>query len=83
MAAECSLTPDAAQDVDEAYAWYENQRAGLGEEFLGCLDVCIERIRNGFRRFTADTGALSFVSFPFFRFERRPTHCHGDSTYGT
>lgn len=44
MAADFSLTPEAGQDIDEAYAWYENQRAGLGEEFLGCVDVCIGRI---------------------------------------
>ncbi len=27
--------PAAAADVEDAYAWYEGQRIGLGEEFLG------------------------------------------------
>ncbi len=45
MGADFFLTPEATQDIDEAYAWYETQRVGLGEEFLGCVDVCIERIR--------------------------------------
>ena len=28
------LRPAAASDLDEAFFWYESQRAGLGEEFL-------------------------------------------------
>ena len=28
------LRPAAAADIDEAFAWYETQRVGLGEEFL-------------------------------------------------
>ncbi|MFN2359347.1 MAG: type II toxin-antitoxin system RelE/ParE family toxin [Desulfotignum sp.] len=34
----------ALQDIDEAYDWYENNRIGLGEEFLSCVDVCIQTI---------------------------------------
>ncbi len=45
MAAELTLAPEAEQDVAEAYAWYESRRAGLGEEFLSCVDACIEAIR--------------------------------------
>jgi plasmid stabilization system protein ParE len=26
MAAELIITPEAEQDIDEAYAWYESQR---------------------------------------------------------
>jgi plasmid stabilization system protein ParE len=37
--------PQAEQDVADAYAWYEGRRLGLGEEFLGCLDACIEAVR--------------------------------------
>jgi plasmid stabilization system protein ParE len=29
--------PEAAADVRAAYSWYERQRAGLGEAFLGAL----------------------------------------------
>ena len=36
MAAELIIAPEAQQDVDEAYNWYEDRRHGLGEEFLGC-----------------------------------------------
>jgi plasmid stabilization system protein ParE len=44
MAAERIVAPEAEQDIAEAYAWYEGRRAGLGEEFLGCVDACIEAI---------------------------------------
>jgi plasmid stabilization system protein ParE len=44
MAANLILAPEAEQDVAEAYAWYERQRAGLGEEFLRCVDACVQAI---------------------------------------
>ena len=44
MAAELLIAPEAAQDIDEAYGWYECQRAGLGEEFLHCVDACVQAI---------------------------------------
>ncbi|MEK6633500.1 MAG: type II toxin-antitoxin system RelE/ParE family toxin [Nitrospirota bacterium] len=44
MAAELILAPEAEQDIAEAYGWYEDQRSGLGEEFLSCVDACIEVI---------------------------------------
>jgi plasmid stabilization system protein ParE len=45
MAAELIIAPEAQQDIDEAYAWYEGRRPGLGEEFLGCVDARIQAIR--------------------------------------
>ena len=33
------LRPAAAADVEGAYRWYEDQRAGLGEEFLGAVQA--------------------------------------------
>jgi plasmid stabilization system protein ParE len=44
MAAELILAPEVEQDLAEAYAWYEGQRTGLGEEFLTCVDACIQAI---------------------------------------
>jgi len=32
MAAELTIAPEAEQDIEEAYAWYENRRNGLGEK---------------------------------------------------
>ena len=45
MAAELIVAPEAEQDIAEAYAWYEARRAGLGEDFLSCVDACIQAIR--------------------------------------
>ncbi|MDJ0674845.1 MAG: type II toxin-antitoxin system RelE/ParE family toxin [Calothrix sp. MO_167.B42] len=39
------ILPEAEQDAAEAYAWYEQQESGLGEEFLRCVDACIQSIR--------------------------------------
>ena len=44
MAAKLVIAPQAEQDIDEAYDWYEERRPGLGEEFLGCVDACIQQI---------------------------------------
>jgi len=45
MAVDIIIAPEAEQDLAEAYAWYEDRRVGLGEEFLTCIDACIEAIR--------------------------------------
>jgi plasmid stabilization system protein ParE len=45
MAAELIVAPEAEQDVADAYGWYESRRPGLGEEFLTCIDACIQAIR--------------------------------------
>lgn len=45
MAAELILALEAAQDIAEAYAWYEERRSGVGEDFLICVEACIEAIR--------------------------------------
>ena len=44
MPAESIIAPEAEEDVADAYAWYESRRPGLGEEFLSCVDACIEAI---------------------------------------
>ena len=44
MAAELITAPEAEDDIVDAYAWYESSRPGLGEEFLSCVDACIEAI---------------------------------------
>jgi toxin ParE1/3/4 len=45
MAADLIVAPEAEQDLVDAYGWYEERRAGLGEEFLSCVDACIEAVR--------------------------------------
>lgn len=44
MAAELIMALEAEQDIDEAYSYYERQRIGLGEDFLTCVNACIQAI---------------------------------------
>ena len=44
MPADLIVAPEAEQDIGEAYAWYEDRRPGLGEEFLSCVDASIQAI---------------------------------------
>ena len=44
MAANHTISPEAESDLREAYAWYEQRRFGLGEEFLSSIDACVARI---------------------------------------
>jgi plasmid stabilization system protein ParE len=36
--------PDVRGEVDEAYRWYEQQQAGLGDQFLAALEEVYQRI---------------------------------------
>ncbi|HYV39440.1 MAG TPA: type II toxin-antitoxin system RelE/ParE family toxin [Gemmataceae bacterium] len=45
MAAKLIIAEEAEGDLDEAYAWYERQRPGLGEDFLRCVDACLQSTR--------------------------------------
>ena len=44
MTAELIIAPEAEQDLLQAYEWYEDRRRGLGDEFLDCVDACIQGI---------------------------------------
>ncbi len=44
MAAELVVAPEAEGDILEAYGWYEKQHIARGEEFLRCVDACIQAI---------------------------------------
>lgn len=38
------VRPVAAADIDEAFLWYEGQRAGLGHDFLAAAQTLIDAI---------------------------------------
>lgn len=42
MSTRLIVAPEAEQDIDAAYAWYEVRRRGLGAEFLDCVDACVQ-----------------------------------------
>jgi plasmid stabilization system protein ParE len=44
MAANLVIAPEAEIDIEEAYAWYEPQGVGRGENFLDRVDACIQAI---------------------------------------
>jgi plasmid stabilization system protein ParE len=44
MAAKLIVAPEVERDLAEAYAWYESQRVGLGEDFLDCVDACVAAV---------------------------------------
>lgn len=39
MTARLRFRPEAAADIADAHAWYEQQRPGLGDEFREALDA--------------------------------------------
>lgn len=45
MAVEVRFAPEAAADVAAGFRWYEEQRRGLGSQFLDCVLACLERVR--------------------------------------
>jgi plasmid stabilization system protein ParE len=38
------VTPEAEEDIAEARAWYNRQRAGLGDDFVDQVDAALDRI---------------------------------------
>jgi plasmid stabilization system protein ParE len=45
MSVELVIIAEAERDIAEAFSWYEDQRAGLGEDFLTCLDASLQGLR--------------------------------------
>jgi len=38
------LTEKAQEDLDDAFQWYEDQKPGLGKEFIRCIDAKIAKL---------------------------------------
>ena len=58
------VRPAAAADIEDAYQWYELQRPGLGEEFLGALGVTRDRLLEQQKPFLSCTGTPAARSSP-------------------
>lgn len=41
-----AFQPDAVEDINDAYNWYEERRKGLGAKFLQAVEACISSIVN-------------------------------------
>jgi plasmid stabilization system protein ParE len=67
------IRPRAAVDLREAHEWYEDQRLGLGEEFLAEVHGSIERARDlplSFPVIHRDTRRALVHRFPYGLFFR-------------
>jgi hypothetical protein len=69
---EYRLSKEAEIDVFEGYLWYENQRIGLGEEFLAALDAAeqiISKYPRSFQvRYKKKVRAFVLDRFPYLVF---------------
>lgn len=66
------------RDLAGAYGWYEEQRAGLGEEFLAAVDAtfdAIERVPEMFRRVHGEVRRANVSRFPYAVFYRIDPKC--------
>lgn len=45
MIERVEFTPEADDDISEAYDWYEQREPGLGEEFLRSVEACLAILR--------------------------------------
>jgi len=51
MKSALRLRPEAEADLREAYRWYEQQRIGLGEDFLLCVEASSVALRENPEQF--------------------------------
>ena len=45
------IRPEAEQDIQMAFSWYEKRVSGLGMEFLRCVDVAIAQVNRSPRTY--------------------------------
>ena len=45
MSHQVIIRPEAANEVQAAFDWYEDKSEGLGLEFLRAAEACLEKIR--------------------------------------
>jgi hypothetical protein len=63
----------AAADFEDAYRWYENQRVGLGDEFLAAVVLSLNlwrRTLNAFLLFIGRHAVQTCGVFPYSLFSR-------------
>lgn len=68
MTGSISFHPSAEEDVRQAYIWYEEQRAGLGEDFLLCVEAALAAIQgnpHGFPAVHKEARRILLRRFPY------------------
>ena len=72
--------PDIENEVKASYEWYQNQAAGLGEDFLSELETAYQAIielPNTWPKFQKDFRRFLLSKFPFsviYRFDRKTVY---------
>jgi hypothetical protein len=64
--------------LNEAAAWYDKRRPGLGDEFLECVFDCVKRVRTSpesFARFDGEYRRASAARFPYLVFYEYDGRC--------
>ncbi len=44
MTYDLVIRPEAEADISDAYRWYEDQREGLGTDFISCIEAALDSI---------------------------------------
>ena len=68
MEYKVSINPGAEEDIDAAYNWYEDQKTGLGEEFLRELTEYYRKLENNptaFGKFKRSYRQVALKRFPY------------------
>lgn len=68
MAYTLTVRPEAEFDIDEQYTTYESKRAGLGHDFVLCVEEALDKLlRNPliYRKFHKNLRRIPIRRFPF------------------
>jgi toxin ParE1/3/4 len=73
MKREVRLLPVARSEFDDGVSWFDNKRAGLGNEFIGAVSEALNTISKTpfiYRRVYREVRATSVQGFPYQIFYR-------------
>jgi toxin ParE1/3/4 len=68
MSQRVLIEPEAEADLRDAFIWYEEQRQGLGDDFMLCFEAAVEVIGEHphfFPRVTANARRMLMPRFPY------------------
>lgn len=68
MSKSVIVRPEAEQDLNQAYQWYESQRKGLGDDFLLCVEGGLARLTRNpelYQKIHGNIRRILIDRFPF------------------
>ncbi|HVU55599.1 MAG TPA: type II toxin-antitoxin system RelE/ParE family toxin [Puia sp.] len=68
MAHNLVLKPEVESDIEHAFNWYEDQKEGLGEEFLSELTIYYKKLENtptAFGKIKKNYRQVALKRFPY------------------